>query len=171
MVRARPIAGDQELRDDYLALRAEILAKPSSAQSENQDLASDVVAMRKKMRDNLNKSDSKLWDIKQGDGGLVDIEFLVQYWALSHSASLTKRLDHESLPFNNVDWLQLLAKHGHISQEIRDQLIDNYRTFRDIANHSSLQSQPQLVPINELQSERNKVVDLWHSTFANVEVQ
>lgn len=171
LVRARPIAGDQELRDDYLALRAEILAKPSSAQSENQDLASDVVAMRKKMRDNLNKSDSKLWDIKQGDGGLVDIEFLVQYWALSHSASLTKRLDHESLPFNNVDWLQLLAKHGHISQEIRDQLIDNYRTFRDIANHSSLQSQPQLVPINELQSERNKVVDLWHSTFANVEVQ
>ena len=171
LVRARPIAGDDPLRDEYMALRSEILAKPSSPQSENNDLASDVVAMRKKMRNNLNKSDSKLWDIKQGEGGLVDIEFLVQFWALSHSAILMEHLSNEELPFNNVDWLQLLAKHGLISQEVRDQLMMNYRVFREVGNHSSLQSQPQLMPKDELTQERQQVSELWHSTFENVEVQ
>ena len=171
LVRARPIAGDDNLLEEYMQLRADILAKPLSLQSENDDLATDVVAMRQKMRQNLNKSDSKLWDIKQGNGGLVDIEFLVQYWALKHSRDLMQNVADTKLPFNNVDWLQLLAQHGFISQDVRDQLIQNYRVFREIANHNSLQSQPQLIAKGELDHEKQQVSDLWYSTFKSVKVE
>jgi glutamate-ammonia-ligase adenylyltransferase len=176
LVRARPIAGDDVLLDDYMQLRAEILAKPSSLQSDSDalitdGLATDVQNMRQKMRNNLNKSDSKLWDIKQGEGGLVDIEFLVQYWALKYSRDLIQNVPNARLPFNNVDWLQLLTQHGFISQDVRDQLIQNYRTFREIANHNSLQSQPQLIPKNELEHEKQQVYELWHSTFKSSEVE
>ena len=159
-----------------MQLRAEILSKPSSRQSDSDalitdELATDVQNMRQKMRNNLNKSDTKLWDIKQGEGGLVDIEFLVQYWALKYSRDLVQNVPNARLPFNNVDWLQLLTQHGFISQDVRDQLIQNYRTFREIANHNSLQSQPQLIPKNELEHEKQQVSELWHSTFKSSEVE
>lgn len=171
LVRARPIAGDEPLTGEYMDLRAQILAKPESPQTQNSELAEDVVSMRQKMRANLDKTDSKLWDIKQGKGGLVDIEFLVQYWALKHSQQIMDTDPKTQLPFNNVDWLQLLAKHGFISQDVRDQLIDNYRTFRDIANRNVLQSQPQLIATSELRFEREQVLELWNSTFKNAKVQ
>lgn len=172
LVRARPIAGDEPLWQEYMSLRGDILAKPEPPQTEHDDLATDVLNMRKKMRQNLDKTDSKLWDIKQGEGGLVDIEFLVQYWALKHSKHLMEHhVTGRRLPFNNVDWLQLLAKHEIITSEVRDQLINCYRTFRQISNHNALQSQPSLIAVAELKREKGQVLDLWNSTFASVNVQ
>lgn len=176
LVRARPIVGDDALLNDYMELRGDILAKPASyqaveSQSESSDLATDVVKMRQKMRQNLDRSDKKLWDVKQGKGGLVDIEFLVQYWALNHSRDLLNNISFTEFPFNNVDWLKLLAEHGFISQEIRDQLVLSYRIFREVGNHNSLQSQPQLIPLDELESEKHQVLEAWNSTFSMVNVE
>ncbi|WP_223668642.1 bifunctional [glutamate--ammonia ligase]-adenylyl-L-tyrosine phosphorylase/[glutamate--ammonia-ligase] adenylyltransferase [Kangiella shandongensis] len=172
LVRARPVAGDESLWQEYMNLRGDILAKPESPQTEHDDLAADVVNMRNKMRQNLDKTDSKLWDIKQGEGGLVDIEFLVQFWALKHSKQLIEHhVTGQRLPFNNVDWLQLLAKHDIVSSEIRDQLIGCYRVLREISNHNALQSQPSLMAVSELEREKGLVLDVWNSTFSSVNVQ
>ncbi|AOE49167.1 bifunctional [glutamate--ammonia ligase]-adenylyl-L-tyrosine phosphorylase/[glutamate--ammonia-ligase] adenylyltransferase [Kangiella sediminilitoris] len=172
LVRARPVTGDEPLKNEYMQLRGDILSKSKPPQSEHDDLAKDVVKMRQKMRKNLDKTDSKLWDIKQGLGGLVDIEFLVQYWALKHSRELVNKLSSfHQLPFNNVDWLQLLAKFGFIDNKSRDLLVDCYRVFRQISNHNALQNQPSLIDKAELNSEREQVLNLWDSTFEAVNVQ
>lgn len=166
MVRARPVAGDSSLKETYLALRNKVLSC-----DKRESLAKDVVTMRKKMRDNLDKTDTKLWDIKQGDGGLVDIEFLVQYWALTYSKQLLEQYTVKELPFNNVDWLQLLTEQGFLDKSTRDCMMENYRLLRDIANSRALQNQPALLPQEELTEQRQAIVEVWQSTFKHSDVE
>ncbi|HEY9032084.1 MAG TPA: bifunctional [glutamate--ammonia ligase]-adenylyl-L-tyrosine phosphorylase/[glutamate--ammonia-ligase] adenylyltransferase, partial [Kangiella sp.] len=166
LVRARPVAGDTSLRDQYLQLRNKVLSCDKREQ-----LGQDVVTMRKKMRDNLDKTDTRLWDIKQGNGGLVDIEFLVQYWALKYSKSLLEQCSVDELPFNNVDWLQLLAGENLLEKSTRDCMMENYRLLRDIANSRALQNQPALLAKEELTEQRQAIVEVWQSTFQHSDVE
>jgi len=166
LVRARPVAGDSSLKDSYLQLRSKVLSC-----DKRDNLSKDVTKMRKKMRDNLDKTDARLWDIKQGQGGLVDIEFLVQYWALKYSKQLLKDHSVNELPFNNVDWLQLLATNDLIDKNTRDCMMENYRLLRDIANARALQNQPALLPKDELSEQRQAITELWQSTFKHSDVE
>ncbi|MCO5055499.1 bifunctional [glutamate--ammonia ligase]-adenylyl-L-tyrosine phosphorylase/[glutamate--ammonia-ligase] adenylyltransferase [Thermomonas sp.] len=78
LVRARGIAGDAGLLDAFEAVRAEVLARPRDPAA----LAADVAAMRARMRAELDRGDAVRFDLKQGEGGLVDLEFLLQYLVL-----------------------------------------------------------------------------------------
>lgn len=82
LVRARGVAGDPSLIADFEAVRAETLARARDPDK----LREDVAAMRAKMRAELDRSDAAHFDLKQGEGGLVDLEFLLQYLALRDSA-------------------------------------------------------------------------------------
>lgn len=74
LVRARPVAGATELAQGFRTLRREVLARGR----ERDDLIADVVRMRQRMRGELDRGRSEQFDLKQGRGGLVDIEFMVQ---------------------------------------------------------------------------------------------
>lgn len=91
LVRARAIAGDAALSADFEAVRAQVLARPRAEPG----LRTDVAAMRRRMRAELDRSDAALFDLKQGEGGLVDLEFLLQYLVLrdahAHPALLKPR--------------------------------------------------------------------------------
>ena len=78
LVRARAIAGDASLAGAFDALRAQVLAQPR----EGGKLVEDVSAMRRKMRAELDRSDAAMLDLKQGEGALVDLEFLLQFLVL-----------------------------------------------------------------------------------------
>ena len=78
LVRARAIAGDAALAGAFDALRAQVLAQPRDGGK----LAEDVSAMRRKMRAELDRSDAAMLDLKQGEGALVDLEFLLQFLVL-----------------------------------------------------------------------------------------
>ena len=78
LVRARAIAGDASLAEAFEALRAQVLAQPRARDA----LAEDVSSMRRKMRAELDRSDAAMLDLKQGEGGLVDLEFLLQFLVL-----------------------------------------------------------------------------------------
>ncbi len=82
LVRARVIAGAATLAHAFEALRTDVLAMPR----EPARLAEDVASMRRKMRAELDRSDAALFDLKQGEGGLVDLEFLLQYLVLRDAA-------------------------------------------------------------------------------------
>ena len=56
----------------------EVLARPRDPAA----LAADVAAMRARMRAELDRGDAVRFDLKQGEGGLVDLEFLLQYLVL-----------------------------------------------------------------------------------------
>ena len=81
LVRARGVAGDAALLATFEGIRAGTLARPRDAQV----LRNDVVAMRQRMRAELDRSDATRFDLKQGRGGLVDLEFLLQYLVLRES--------------------------------------------------------------------------------------
>ena len=96
LVRARCISGDAGLCADYEQVRAQTLGRarePGKARE-------DVVAMRRRMRAELDRSDAAdapggQFDLKQGEGGLVDLEFLLQasvlVCAAAHPALLAPR--------------------------------------------------------------------------------
>lgn len=89
LVRARPVAGDAELAAAFEAVRAQVLAHPRDAHA----LRGDVLAMRQRMRAELDRGDAAAFDLKQGAGGLVDLEFLLQYLVLREAAGQPALLD------------------------------------------------------------------------------
>jgi len=78
LVRARCVVGDSSLCEAFEAVRGQTLA----CVRETPTLREEVVAMRAKMRAELDRSGAKGFDLKQGEGGLVDLEFLLQYLVL-----------------------------------------------------------------------------------------
>ena len=85
LVRARVVAGGSALVKKVEALRVEVLSK----RRDHALLTVDVTSMRQKMRDHQAHvgAKSKQIDLKYGRGGIVDIEFVVQYLVLKHAAS------------------------------------------------------------------------------------
>ncbi len=83
LVRARAVAGDARLRQAFAVARRERLM----AERDGTALRADVSAMRLRWRTELNRSDAAHFDLKQGVGGLVDLEFLLQYIVLAHAAT------------------------------------------------------------------------------------
>ncbi|MDQ3205168.1 MAG: bifunctional [glutamate--ammonia ligase]-adenylyl-L-tyrosine phosphorylase/[glutamate--ammonia-ligase] adenylyltransferase [Pseudomonadota bacterium] len=81
LVRARGVAGDRALCRDFETIRAETLGRPREAAQ----VSADVVKMRSRMRAELDRSDAARFDLKQGEGGLVDLEFLLQAMVLAHA--------------------------------------------------------------------------------------
>lgn len=87
LVRARAVAGSKALQSEFDRLRALTLGK----RRDRAALAHEVTAMRQRMRDEFAKKpaaerDKLSFIIKHGRGGIVDIEFMVQYLVLAHGA-------------------------------------------------------------------------------------
>ncbi|MES9848205.1 MAG: bifunctional [glutamate--ammonia ligase]-adenylyl-L-tyrosine phosphorylase/[glutamate--ammonia-ligase] adenylyltransferase, partial [Candidatus Thiodiazotropha sp.] len=78
LVKARVVAGDKRINDRFEAIRRQVLGR----RRDPARLQGEVVEMREKMRASLDKSNPDQFDLKQGTGGIVDIEFMVQYTVL-----------------------------------------------------------------------------------------
>ena len=87
LVRARWVAGDLGLAEAFKQLRDQTLALPRDPAQ----VQKEVHAMRERMRAELDRSTEQMFDLKQGQGGLVDIEFALQAAVLSSAQS--KRWD------------------------------------------------------------------------------
>ncbi len=82
LVRARAVAGDPSVCAAFEQLRQQLLVRDRDVDV----LLADVLAMRRRMRDELDRSDGVRFDLKQGEGGLVDLEFLLQERVLAGAA-------------------------------------------------------------------------------------
>jgi glutamate-ammonia-ligase adenylyltransferase len=82
LVRARAVAGPPKLAAAFDAVRAEVLAGGRAPE----EVAQQVGRMRARWRSELDRSEVQRFDLKQGAGGLVDIEFLLQGLVLTHAA-------------------------------------------------------------------------------------
>ncbi|HEX9020574.1 MAG TPA: bifunctional [glutamate--ammonia ligase]-adenylyl-L-tyrosine phosphorylase/[glutamate--ammonia-ligase] adenylyltransferase [Nitrospirota bacterium] len=80
LLRARFVAGDRGVGREFI----EALQSLVYREADRTSLAEDVLAMRKRMEEELGKESGAHYNIKQGAGGLVDIEFVVQYLQLLH---------------------------------------------------------------------------------------
>jgi glutamate-ammonia-ligase adenylyltransferase len=160
LVRARVVAGDKKLGEAFDLARKSILEQQRCEQS----LRTEVGQMREKMRKHLGRAtkDSK-FSLKQGDGGIVDIEFMVQFavlaWSHNHP-ELTRWSD-------NIRILESLAQSGLLSELKSSQLIDAYKRYRSAGHLLQLQNQLAEVANSEFLECREIVVDQWQTLFEN----
>ena len=80
LVRARVISGDPELAREVEAARQEFVYGRGLTAAE----VGEIAAMRRRMEKEIGAEDKTRLNIKQGRGGLVDVEFLAQMMALAH---------------------------------------------------------------------------------------
>jgi len=153
LVRARFITGDSQTQQVYEAIRQKTLSLPR----DSADLKIDVREMREKMRKNLDKSTAELFSLKQGSGGITDIEFMVQYFVLSlaeqHSI-LTEVTD-------NIGLLSRLVELNILTQAQASILETAYCLFRDRGHKETLQGNKAMIPQSELVESRAAVAELW----------
>ncbi|KRA46387.1 bifunctional [glutamate--ammonia ligase]-adenylyl-L-tyrosine phosphorylase/[glutamate--ammonia-ligase] adenylyltransferase [Pseudoxanthomonas sp. Root630] len=140
LVRARAMAGDLSLRDAFEEVRSLTLAHPRDADT----LRGEVVKMRARMRAELDRSDAARFDLKQGAGGLVDLEFLLQYLVL-RDAGLRPGLQR---PRDTPGLLVALAEAGVLSPEQAAALDAVHATFVAEGLACTLDRRPRLVVEN-----------------------
>ena len=122
LTRARFCAGDPELGARFESLRIEILRQPRGLPK----LREDVLAMRQRMLDAHATNSAEIFDIKHDPGGLVDVEFIVQYLILGHAHA------HDRLCGNlgNIALLGIAADLNLVPRELADPVRTIYREYR-----------------------------------------
>jgi glutamate-ammonia-ligase adenylyltransferase len=121
LTRARHVAGDAGIGRRFEALRCEILRQPRDAEM----LRREVTAMRKRMLD-AHPNGSALFDLKHDRGGIIDVEFIVQFLVLAHAAA------HAELTANsgNLALLRTSAELGLVPGELAEAVRGAYRSYR-----------------------------------------
>ena len=159
LVRARVICGDAELTTRFNQLRAEILGQ----QRDLQKLKDDVVQMRIKMRDNLGskKTVADKFHIKQDAGGIVDIEFIVQYCVLAYSHAHPALLEFT----DNMRILDALAATEVLPASQVQQLQQAYLAYRGAAHHAALEKAGTCVAAEPWAEHRQQVTQIWQAVF------
>lgn len=159
LVRARPVAGSKDIIDKFNSIRESIIRTPK----EEDNLKVEVVKMRQKMRDHLDRSSDKLYDIKQGVGGMIDVEFISQYLLLRYAP------DYKDLKLwtDNVRILEECSRLGIVKEDITKDLINAYLDIRSIYHELSLADLPRLLAIEHRLKSTFRVEEIWNSIFNN----
>ncbi|MFA7293616.1 MAG: bifunctional [glutamate--ammonia ligase]-adenylyl-L-tyrosine phosphorylase/[glutamate--ammonia-ligase] adenylyltransferase, partial [Rhodocyclaceae bacterium] len=130
LTRARFVAGDPAVGQRFEAIREEILMLPRDPAK----LKEEVLAMRQRMLDAHASKSETTFDLKQDPGGIIDVEFIVQYLILGHAHAhreLTKNL-------GNIALLGLAADLGLIAHELADPVRNAYREYRRMQHAARL---------------------------------
>ena len=153
LVRTRMVAGPAVLAERFQTIRREVLQR----QHDPVALRREVREMRERMRTELDSSTAEIFDLKQGRGGIADIEFMVQYEVLANACHCPDLL----IFTDNIRQLDGLERLGILSTADADQLRNAYRGLRRRVHQLKLQEQPAQVSNDVARDERDSVVRIW----------
>ncbi|WP_407935117.1 bifunctional [glutamate--ammonia ligase]-adenylyl-L-tyrosine phosphorylase/[glutamate--ammonia-ligase] adenylyltransferase [Cupriavidus plantarum] len=159
LTRARFCAGDAEIGARFESLRQDVLCQPRDADA----LRAEIVEMRGKVSDG-HPNPTALFDLKHDRGGMVDIEFTVQYLVLLHSRA------HPALTRNagNIALLRIAGELGLIDTTLAGEVGDAYRLFRARQHQLRLDGHAQArVPAASVANETARVRALWTAVFGD----
>jgi len=159
LTRARFCAGEPAIGARFEAIREQVLRKDRSDQEAR--LREEVVNMRQRMRDaNVNRSEQ--FDLKHDAGGMIDIEFIVQYLVLRHAA----RYPQLTANAGNIALLRVCGELGLIDAGLAGQVADAYRTMRRLQHSVRLQGQDKTrVEPGLVGHHPDSVQALWQACF------
>lgn len=157
LLHARAVAGAARLRSQFEAVRLQVLADHVKRDS----LRTEVRNMRERMRKELSKGDGAHFDIKQDGGGVADIEFLAQYWALRWAKDYPPVVTFS----DTIRQLESVASADLVPQATVDVLTGAYRAFRGRSHHLSLAGAEAIVPDTEFSAERAAVTRIWNEAM------
>ena len=157
MTRARFCLGADHLKARFDEVRASVI----NAKRDPRALRQEIVAMRDKLRA-AHAVKTGLFDVKHSVGGMVDVEFAVQYLVLAHAQN------HPALLANvgNIALLQSAESAGLLRAGLGAAAGRAYRELRRIQHRARLDEQPTQVPESELATECQAIKALWHAVFA-----
>jgi glutamate-ammonia-ligase adenylyltransferase len=153
LLHARAVAGAPALCAQFERTRLDVLRQAVRRET----LRDEVRAMRERMRRELSKGGSGRLDLKQDSGGIADIEFLAQYWALKWARDYPP----VAMFSDTIRQLESVASADLIPQSTVDVLTAAYRAYRTRAHHLSLAGEPGLVSAEEFIPERVAVRAIW----------
>jgi glutamate-ammonia-ligase adenylyltransferase len=158
LTRARFCAGDPEVGQRFETIRCEILRQPR----ELDKLREEVIAMRQKMIAAHAQNNPVLFGLKHDPGGIIDVEFIVQYLVLGYAHQ------HPELTGNlgNIALLRIAAELGLIDANAAKTVGNAYREYRRLQHLKRLSATPK-APIarEEIEKHISAVDGLWTAVF------
>jgi len=156
ITRARFAAGDTAIGHAFEATRRAVL----TAARDQRALRDEVQAMREKVRAAHPVPEGR-FDVKHGDGGMMDVEFAVQWLVLAHAG------DHPALQDNagNIALLQRAEAAGLLPAGVGEAAAAAYRELRRAQHHARLDARPTQFDPERLAAERDAVRALWRAVF------
>jgi glutamate-ammonia-ligase adenylyltransferase len=157
LTRARFVAGAAAIGAAFEATREAVLR----LERDPAKLATDVVAMRARMAaGHVNRTD--LFDLKHDPGGMVDIEFAVQFIVLAHSHAFPDLTRNAG----NIALLHMAAAAGLFAPDLARQVADAYREYRRLQHQIRLTGAPHARVDAAPQAERRDAVRaLWETVL------
>jgi len=153
LIKARAISGDYGVGRLFSAIRETILSLPRDTSG----LRAAISDMRERMRKERKIPGTSGFDLKNDPGGLIDIEFLVQFLILQNAhryPALVKWTDA-------VRQLNSLALAGIIDDRTAYKLKQAYLVFRFYIHRLTLQEKPAMLPNHQFQDLRDEVRGVW----------
>ena len=156
LTRARWCAGCTAVAGRFEAVRRSVLAAPRDAAA----LRTEVQAMREKVRA-ARPVKGERFDVKHSAGGMMDVEFTVQYLVLAFGAAQPQLLDN----VGNIALLQRAEDAGLLPAGVGHAAADAYRELRRAQHRARLDEQPTQVAPETMTVQRDAVLALWHAVF------
>lgn len=156
MTRARFVLGAPGLGERFDAVRQAVITAPRDRAS----LAGEITAMRERLR-GAHAAGPDWFDVKHSAGGMLDVEFAVQYLVLAHSSAHPGLQDNKG----NIALLQRAEEAGLLPAGVGRAAADAYRTLRQVQHRARLNEEPTRVPADALADERAAVLALWRAVF------
>jgi [glutamine synthetase] adenylyltransferase / [glutamine synthetase]-adenylyl-L-tyrosine phosphorylase len=157
LTRARYCAGDADVGAAFEAIREKILRRERNIP----ELKKEILGMREKMHA-AHPNRSGLFDVKHDRGGMIDIEFTVQFLVLAHAhrfPDLTKNL-------GNIALLKMASEHALIAPQLAERCRNAYREFRRIQHSLRLNGASYArVPPERVEPHVEAVRALWSSVL------
>jgi glutamate-ammonia-ligase adenylyltransferase len=143
LVRARCVAGDAELCASFDLVREQTLSRVRDVTR----LRDDIIAMRRKMRAELDRSDASVarFDLKQGEGGLVDLEFLLQFIVLRDAHERPALLVSRNTP----GLLLALCEARSLDSKTCNDLKEAHAVLLDAGLRCTLDRRPRITVLTE----------------------
>jgi glutamate-ammonia-ligase adenylyltransferase len=157
LTRARFCAGDPSVGAAFEAVRERVLRKERAPDK----LAAEVLGMRAKMHA-AHPNASGLVDLKHDRGGMIDIEFVVQFLVLAHAGR------HPELVANlgNIALLRIAADLGLVAPALAEGAREAYREFRKLQHALRLNgAQYARVAPQAVRTHIEAVARLWEAVF------
>jgi glutamate-ammonia-ligase adenylyltransferase len=159
MTRARFVLGSDELRQRFDAVRQAVICAPR----ETAALRSEIMAMREKVRA-AHRVDAQMFDVKHSPGGMVDVEFAVQFLVLSQACR------HPELMANvgNIALLHAAQAAALLPDGVGAAAASAYRELRRVQHRARLNEEPTQLDLESMPVERAAVLGLWRAVFESL---
>ena len=157
MTRARFVLGSADLQQRFEQVRRQVIMAERDAPA----LRGEIVAMRDKVRAAHPVRSADVFDIKHSAGGMVDVEFVVQFLVLAHACSHPQLVDN----MGNIALLERAEQAGLLPAGLGQAAASAYRELRRVQHRARLNEEPTQLPLSELVAQREAVLRLWQQVL------